>query len=84
MNHPNAKVYFFAGAQYYRFDFTTDAVDKAGATGRGGWIGVPTSVDAAVNHPDGRAYFFKGAKYYRFDFKTDKVDLIEGLVLDMK
>lgn len=73
--------YFFAGDQYYRYNYPSDRVDPgypkpiAGNwLGFEGFAGGARDIDAGFNAGNGKAYFFKGEQYVRFDIANDRVD----------
>ncbi len=74
------KVYFWKGAQYCRYDWATDTLDKAPTSTAAWHLPSPfdTGIDAALNGDGpyaGKGYFFKGTQYCRYDWPSDAADL---------
>lgn len=69
------KVFFFRGADYYRYDVAADAVDPDYPRPIADWWpGLWTAdIDAALTWSDGSVFFFKGAEYVRYDWEADRV-----------
>ncbi|KAK3559787.1 hypothetical protein QTP86_020716 [Hemibagrus guttatus] len=73
--------YFFAGAQYWKYDSENDQVFSEDADGRRyprliseGFPGVPSPVDTAYyDRRDAHIYFFRGSMVYRFSVQANKL-----------
>ncbi|UWR22820.1 hemopexin repeat-containing protein [Sulfitobacter sp. S190] len=76
--HTNNKMYFFSGAQYWRFDLARGRTDPGYPQPIARfWKGVPRNPDAVVEGQGDRAhkiYFFSGDRYTRYDTQTNHTD----------
>jgi hypothetical protein len=71
------KAYFFRGAEYVSYDWSTDQV--AGPSPLSAWnlptaflSGFNTAINGSIG--SGKAYFFQGDQYLRYDWQRNEVD----------
>lgn len=71
-----AKLYFFSGDSYWRYDIARAAADAGYPRSIAAeWPGVfDGRVDDALVAQPGTVYFFQGSSYLRYDFARDRVD----------
>ena len=73
----NDKIYFFKGANYWRFDPEHSPPVK-GSYPRPiiNWDGLPDNLSSAMQYKNGFTYFFKGNKYWRFNDRQFSVSFV--------
>ncbi|XP_020667501.3 stromelysin-1 [Pogona vitticeps] len=71
-NANEKQTYYFSAGKYWRYDETTQTLERKPKNIKDGFPGIEGKVDAAFQH-NGLLYFFRGTNQYEFDPNTRQV-----------